>query len=380
MSRATIKTAAVALSDDEKIELLVKYSRQGFSLLDLSAMLRRSPEFITSVLAEIASVPEASLKTVLQLHEDGLKLEEISAVCRVPVELLQRILLKQTLPRDTINQVFYLRNERRSLVEISQMRGMSINCVQDIILFAKKPITLPLSSRKAAIGSLSLPNGDEYEGELLNGRPHGMGMMKYKGESKMTYDGDWVNGKTRGYGVIFAPLKTRCHALFRSNGLAIITQCTGKRYEGEIKAGCFEGQGTLWFNDGSKYTGSFKSDRTHGYGVLKMANGGRYEGHSIASSAEGQGIARNADGIEFAGLFKAGKLHGYAVVKFPNGERHEGHFTANQCEGQGAHWYADGKEYAGLWKAGSFHGFGVLKLTDGVSFTSQWIMGKMAED
>jgi hypothetical protein len=153
-------------------------------------MLKRSPEFITSVLAGFAGVPEASLKTVLQLHEDGMSLEEIIAVSRVPGELLERILHKQILSRDTISQVFYLRDEGRSLTEISQLKGMSIEGVTDILLFARKPMShsrqprlslrsSPLSSRKAARGFLSWPNGDDYEGELLNGRPHGLGTMKY---------------------------------------------------------------------------------------------------------------------------------------------------------------------------------------------------------
>lgn len=54
----------------------------------------------------------------------------------------------------------------------------------------------------ATKGSLTLSNGATYNGEVLNGKPHGKGTARW-GENK-TYTGDWKYGKRSGKGKYIA--------------------------------------------------------------------------------------------------------------------------------------------------------------------------------
>ena len=43
-------------------------------------------------------------------------------------------------------------------------------------------------------------------------------------------------------------------------------------YEGEMKAGVREGQGTLTWSNGDKYVGTFKNGLRHGHGTFMSSN------------------------------------------------------------------------------------------------------------
>tara|TARA_Y100001970_G_scaffold289298_1_gene419216 strand:- start:967 stop:1638 length:672 start_codon:yes stop_codon:yes gene_type:complete len=49
------------------------------------------------------------------------------------------------------------------------------------------------------IKKIKFDNGDEYEGEVKNGKPHGKGTMQYNNEFETLYEGEWVDGdRTKG--------------------------------------------------------------------------------------------------------------------------------------------------------------------------------------
>lgn len=64
-----------------------------------------------------------------------------------------------------------------------------------IILIGPNGYSAEAASKKV---SLTISKGVSYYGEVINGKPHGKGSMKW-GENK-TYSGDWINGKRSGYG------------------------------------------------------------------------------------------------------------------------------------------------------------------------------------
>ena len=72
-----------------------------------------------------------------------------------------------------------------------------------------------------------------------------------------TYTGDWANDNYEGHGVL----------IFKS----------GKRYEGEFKAGYWHGKGHMEYSNGVTYTGDWANDKHEGHGVLVSKSGGRYE-------------------------------------------------------------------------------------------------------
>src|SRR3569623_974365 len=47
--------------------------------------------------------------------------------------------------------------------------------------------------------SITLENGNVYTGELLDGKPHGKGVMKYIDNGR-TYEGGWSHGLRSGFG------------------------------------------------------------------------------------------------------------------------------------------------------------------------------------
>ena len=52
----------------------------------------------------------------------------------------------------------------------------------------------------------------------------------------------------------------------------------GSHYEGEVRDGKRNGQGTFIWANGSHYEGEWRNDRPHGQGILTMGDGRRYEG------------------------------------------------------------------------------------------------------
>ncbi|MCB1502884.1 MAG: hypothetical protein KDK07_24425 [Bauldia sp.] len=94
----------------------------------------------------------------------------------------------------------------------------------------------------------------EYEGEVSNGRPHGMGNIKLK--SGLTYDGTWRDGHMIGYGVL----------RFEN----------GDRYAGAVDDGAPEGFGRYASVDGTIYEGRFVHGRRDGAGTLTTPDTRRF--------------------------------------------------------------------------------------------------------
>ena len=86
--------------------------------------------------------------------------------------------------------------------------------------------------------------GDEktqpkYRGEISDGEPNGLGTLTLpNGEN---YLGEWENGKRNGQGIHLSP--------------------DGKKYEGEWKNDKKHGKGTETYPDSSKYVGEFKNGK-----------------------------------------------------------------------------------------------------------------------
>lgn len=115
------------------------------------------------------------------------------------------------------------------------------------------------------------PNGDVYEGGILNNQFHGYGKVKFINGT--ISEGHYENGLL--------------------NGEGSLTDAKGRvYYRGGFKNGKYEGQGTLTFTDGSSIVGHF------------------HEG-----IAEGQGIANYPDGKIFRGIFKDGKPHSGSLTR-----------------------------------------------------------------
>ena len=79
----------------------------------------------------------------------------------------------------------------------------------------------------------------KYRGEILDGEPNGLGTLTLpNGEN---YLGEWKDGRRNGQGTHLSP--------------------DGKKYEGEWKDDKKHGQGTETYPNGSKYVGEFKNGK-----------------------------------------------------------------------------------------------------------------------
>ncbi|MBT5909034.1 MAG: hypothetical protein HOH25_04505, partial [Opitutae bacterium] len=92
-----------------------------------------------------------------------------------------------------------------------------------------------------------------YEGERLNGIPHGKGIFTFPNGAR--YEGQLTNGKPNGFGVnLFA---------------------NGDRYEGEYLKGKSHGQGKITMKSGSSYEGTWQEGMMEGKGTYSYADGRR---------------------------------------------------------------------------------------------------------
>lgn len=145
---------------------------------------------------------------------------------------------------------------------------------------------------------INWPNGDSYEGGLINGIMEGKGTYTWANGSK--YVGQWRNGKRHGFGTEYYPGQ-------------------GK-YIGNWINGIAEGYGVLYF-DGNTYVGEWKNFQFNGKGLYDYFNGDRFKGTFVNGEREGNGILVTSDGYIYTGTWKQDKLHGYCKVTHPDGKK-----------------------------------------------------------
>ena len=72
-------------------------------------------------------------------------------------------------------------------------------------------------------------------------------------------------------------------------GEGMCTYQDGSAYSGFFKSGCFHGKGTFIWSDGSRYEGQWDNDLPHLRGTILLSDGYRYEGEWQNGVAEGKG-------------------------------------------------------------------------------------------
>ncbi|OPZ58557.1 MAG: MORN repeat protein [Candidatus Aminicenantes bacterium ADurb.Bin508] len=149
---------------------------------------------------------------------------------------------------------------------------------------------------KASKQALVFSDGSKYEGEVVNGKPHGRGIQTKPDGGR--YVGDWVDGKKHGKGVMTWP--------------------EGARYEGDFVDGNFHGKGTYTWPEGY-YKGDWVEGHMTGKGIYDY-EGEHYEGDFDHDRLSGKGIMTWADGTSYEGDWEGGQRTGYGVLKDKNGK------------------------------------------------------------
>ena len=156
-----------------------------------------------------------------------------------------------------------------------------------------------------------------YQGELIGGVRHGMG-MEFNNDRRI-YEGEWARGVRAGRG----------RSYFETGDL---------QYDGEWREGLFHGKGKLYANRGLVYEGEFER-----------------------GLRSGNGRAIYPKQVTFTGRWSDGVRHGEGrLVDSMRGETIKGTWVHDVLEGKGELWRSDGSRFEGHWVKGRKDGFGVI--------------------
>jgi len=157
--------------------------------------------------------------------------------------------------------------------------------------------SVPTAPSAPTIGKLELDDGT-YEGEIVNGIPHGKGKMTYSDDAFLfkgsVYEGDWVDGIWHGKGKII--------------------WADGDVYEGDFIDSLSHGKGKMTYTDGSVYEGDWIDDQPHGKGKYTFADGRVYVGDFVEGELTGKGKMTYLDGKVQEGNWKDGKFVGKSAT------------------------------------------------------------------
>ena len=198
-------------------------------------------------------------------------------------------------------------------------------------------------------GTFIWPNGDKYNGNWKNQKPHGLGTFIWVNGTK--YIGDWE------FGI--------------QNGQGTVTWTNGDKYIGGRKNGKADGQGTFIFANGKTQSGEWKNGN-----LIETDSSGKAIGCVEGNCDNGKGTGVWEKGFKYVGEWKMQNMHGFGIGTWPNGDRYEGDWVNDQRTGQGKYFYSGGGVYTGEWKNNNRHGEGTMIWNDGVKEVAIWEMDK----
>lgn len=194
------------------------------------------------------------------------------------------------------------------------------------LLFASF-LMLVLFSQCATTGTVTLPSGWTYTGDLVNGMPEGHGRKFYQ-SGKVLYEGDWKQGKKHGQGI-----------MYYDNG--------GMRYQGEWADDRPAGHGTSYYENGKMlYEGEWLSSLPHGHGKSYYENGNvNYIGEWANGEPDGPGTSFYSNGKKlYEGNWVRNKKHGKGTAYHENGNlSFEGNFREDAPTHRGISYDENGR-------------------------------------
>tara|TARA_B100000029_G_C16943828_1_gene729858 strand:- start:37 stop:567 length:531 start_codon:yes stop_codon:yes gene_type:complete len=115
----------------------------------------------------------------------------------------------------------------------------------------------------------------------------------------------------------------------KPNGQGTFTWSDGSKYVGDWKDGEMNGQGTFTNSWGDKYVGEYKDGKPNGQGTGNWFSGSVYVGEWKNGRRNGQGTTTRSDLVKWVGEYKVGYLwngtqydkDGKIEYKYVNGKR-----------------------------------------------------------
>jgi serine/threonine protein kinase len=217
-------------------------------------------------------------------------------------------------------------------------------------------------------------NGNIYTGNLnVEGDPHGsMGKMMFKDGPYISYDGSWDCGHMEGSG--------------------ILTTRSGDQYIGEMKQSTMQGEGVMIMKSKGvlistirEYSGRWEGGKYHGRGVMTCSTesfGISYLLYSVAgewleSKLVSCPTVTYADGSVYVGEWNAkdGVRCGRGTLTYPRGDVMKTVFnTVGKAEGKGTYRFKNGDVYEGDFVDDRFNGKGTLhRHTEGTLYEGSFL-------
>lgn len=189
---------------------------------------------------------------------------------------------------------------------------------------------------------------DLYIGEFLNSKPNGY--LKLFKNNKLFYDGNWNDGTFNGEGTLY-------------------------KEDGTIKSGTWDhGKLTQTFVDitlpSGHYKGYARNGKPDGLGKMEYANGTSYQGKWSEGLWNGEGLYVSAADSVY-GIWENGKVCGNVVYRNKN-LIYEGTFDNNSPLGVGNLTTKDGTYYSGMWLDGKRCGMGDMIFANGDRYSGDW--------
>jgi len=212
--------------------------------------------------------------------------------------------------------------------------------------------------------------------EGLDTYPNGWGILTYSEEDHLNrdkYDGNMLYGVMQGYGTLFWK--------------------DGSYYSGQFVNNSKSGEGTLFYSNGDIFTGLWADEAKAGQGKYMFSKGGEYSGGFSSGAFNGDGkfdiLHPNDDWEHFTGQYEGGyrKTGNY---KLSTGDVYDGHFTGQAAEGksadlgtgqgtydgEGKYIWSCQKEYTGYFKNGQPDGEGTMTYPEGWTYEGSFEDGK----
>ena len=204
----------------------------------------------------------------------------------------------------------------------------------------------------------------KYKGEIKNGKMDGLGILIYPfGEKSII--GEWKEGKEwnkkhtdldgtligkfengawiRSWGFLYSGMRNGKIGFYTEKweGVESEGNYDVSKYEGRIKNGAPNGQGTYTWSGGVTYVGKWKKGKMDGKGTLTSPDGSKV-GEWKDGEPIGQGTFTWSNGGKYVGEWKNRKMNGQGTFTFPDGEKYVGEYK-NGKPWNGIGYYKNGK-------------------------------------
>ena len=263
------------------------------------------------------------------------------------------------------------KNERNSLIEkninlnnsyhsIPEVRHQDPNHPLNLLILKRqiKSSLYPLNKKSFNIVTYKEDNSQQYS-YFNNGLANGATKYIVDKKNKIIFEGEFENGKPKGYGKFSLVNEGRYYEGIWDNTflIGIETYKDGTLYIGEFQNNKKEGVGMYRWPDGTIYYGEWKNDNMEGFCYIKFADDRKYEGQMI-------------NGVK----------SGYGEFTWKSIRKYIGNYVNDLKEGFGIYiWNIKTFEiYIGFWYKGKMEGIGMIINGDNKHF-GRWSKGKKIE-